>query len=82
MTAENGRKHGIPVGMCGEAAREEKLIPLWAGMGLDELSVNAGSILHVKKTILHTSYERAQKLVSEVLNCAADKEVEELLQKK
>ena len=37
---ECGKKEGIMVGMCGEAAADPKLIPLLLAFGLDEFSVS------------------------------------------
>lgn len=39
LVCENAKKHGIQVGICGETASEKALIPLWAAIGVDELSV-------------------------------------------
>lgn len=51
MTIKNAKKEGIPVGMCGEAAADTKLIPLLLEWGLDEFSVTPSSILKTRKTI-------------------------------
>ena len=48
---ECGKKEGIMVGMCGEAAADSKLIPLLLAFGLDEFSVSATSVLKTRKTI-------------------------------
>lgn len=42
---------GIPAGMCGEAAADPLLIPLWVSFGLDEYSVSATSILSARKCL-------------------------------
>lgn len=39
LVCENAHAHGTDVGICGEAASEPRLIPLWCAMGVDELSV-------------------------------------------
>ncbi|MCI5795894.1 MAG: phosphoenolpyruvate--protein phosphotransferase [Ruminococcus sp.] len=46
-----GEKAGIPVGMCGEAAADEKLIPVFLRWGLDEFSVSPESVPYVRKII-------------------------------
>jgi phosphotransferase system enzyme I (PtsI) len=51
MTIKNAKKAGIMVGMCGEAAADENLIPTLVEWGLDEFSVNPSSILQTRKTI-------------------------------
>lgn len=52
QTIDGGHKEGIWVGMCGEMAGDEKAIPLLLGLGLDEFSMSATSILSAKKIIL------------------------------
>lgn len=50
-TASAAKQAGIPCGMCGEAAGNEQLLPLWIGMGLTELSMSASSILPMRATL-------------------------------
>lgn len=51
MTIENARCAGIPVGMCGEAAADQRLIPQLNAWGLDEFSVSPSSVLSTRKCI-------------------------------
>ena len=51
MTIKNAKKAGIQVGMCGEAAADERLIPQLVEWGLDEFSVSPPSILQTRKNI-------------------------------
>ncbi len=51
MTIKNAKKAGIMVGMCGEAAADESLIPQLLEWGLDEFSVTPSAILQTRKTI-------------------------------
>lgn len=51
MTIENARRAGIPVGMCGEAAADQRLIPQLNAWGLDEFSVSPSSVLSTRKCI-------------------------------
>lgn len=51
MTIENARRAGIPVGMCGEAAADARLIPQLNAWGLDEFSVSPSSVLSTRKSI-------------------------------
>lgn len=53
--AVNAKKAGIWVGMCGEAAQDELLAPLFLGMGLDELSVSPPQVLKIRKLIRNSS---------------------------
>ena len=51
MTIKNAKAAGIPVGMCGEGAADERLIPNLLKWGLDEFSVASSSILKTRKLI-------------------------------
>ena len=51
MTIKNAKAAGIQVGMCGEAAADERLIPKLIEWGLDEFSVTPSSILQTRKSI-------------------------------
>lgn len=59
--------NGIWCGMCGEAAADSRLIPLYLGMGLDEFSMSAGSMLKARKLISGLSYEKMQLMSREAL---------------
>lgn len=51
LTIENGHKKNIPVGICGELARDEKLLPFFVSLGIDELSVSPSYVLKLRKQI-------------------------------
>ena len=51
---EQGHRHGIPVGMCGELAGDPAATELLLAMGLREFSMSAGSIPLVKEVILRS----------------------------
>lgn len=51
MICEGAAKHGIWVGVCGEAAADPALIPKFLAMGVTELSMSPGSILKAKKCV-------------------------------
>lgn len=70
-----GHQAGIPVGMCGEFASDENAIHLLLGLGLDEFSVNAGSVALVKHRIRNRSLSECQKLAKTVLEKTTTKEV-------
>ena len=53
---ECGRREGIMVGMCGEAASDPLMIPLLLAFGLNEFSMSASAILKARKYI--TGYSR------------------------
>ena len=51
MTIEAGHRHGIWVGICGELGADTALTETFLRMGVYELSMNAKSILPVRKII-------------------------------
>lgn len=51
MTVKNGHQAGIHVGICGELGSDPSMTEAFLRMGVDELSVNPGSILPLKKII-------------------------------
>ena len=51
MTIDAGHRHGIWVGICGELGADTALTETFLRMGVDELSMNAKSILPVRKII-------------------------------
>lgn len=53
---KNAKAEGIMVGMCGEAAADERLIPLLLKWGLDEFSVTPSAILKTRKQIFDAEY--------------------------
>lgn len=76
---EYGKKEGIMVGMCGEAAADPKLIPLLLAFGLDEFSVSATSVLKTRKTIADSSMAECKALADKVMACATEAEVQAVL---
>lgn len=76
MTIDNGHKAGIWVGMCGEAAGDEKLIPVLLGMGLDEFSMNPASILKARYIISNTSKKEVEGMLDEILSLPTAEDVE------
>lgn len=73
------REAGIPVGMCGEAAADKKLIPLLLAFGLNEFSVNPVAVLSTRHTISKWSIDEAKELAQKAMSFATAEEVEELL---
>lgn len=76
---ENAHNAGIWVGMCGEAAGDPKLIPIFLGMGLDEFSMNAPSILSSRYIIRNLNKSEMEKIAEGTLNLDTAVEVEEYL---
>ena len=70
-----GHNAGIKVGMCGEMAGEPLYIPILLGMGLDELSMNALSVLGVKKIIRSITYRESKELLDSIMGFSTASEI-------
>lgn len=80
MVIDAAHKEGRWVGMCGEMAGDATAIPILVGLGLDEFSMSASSILPARSLISKLSKADAQKLAAQALDCRTAKEVVELVQ--
>ncbi|MBT9174174.1 MAG: Phosphoenolpyruvate-protein phosphotransferase [Syntrophomonadaceae bacterium] len=76
MTVEAAHAHGKWVGMCGEMAGEILATPLLVGLGIDELSMTATSLLRVKQVVRKLSLADCQKLVREVFRLTETSQIE------
>lgn len=76
---KNGHDRGIWVGMCGEAAGDPKLIPVFVGMGLDEFSMNSPSILSSRYIIRDLNKKDMEEVAEKILNFETAVEVESYL---
>jgi phosphoenolpyruvate-protein kinase (PTS system EI component) len=65
---EEGHKAGIWIGVCGEMAGDPEAAPVLLGLGLDEFSMAAPSIPHLKAILREWSYANAKKLAEAVIN--------------
>ncbi len=81
MVIDNAHKEGKWVGMCGESAGDQRMIPILLGFGLDEFSMSPISILPARKLITSLSYEDMQNFANEVLAMGTAKEIKEYVDK-
>ena len=77
---EAGAKQGIMVGMCGEAAADPLLTPLFISWGLEEFSVSSPSILATRRQIAKWSKPEADALAEKVMKLTSVTEVKSMLQ--
>lgn len=78
-TIEAAHAENIWVGMCGEAAGEELLIPFLLGVGLDEFSMSAVSILKTKETLSKWTLAEAKKESEKLMEFSTAAEVKRYL---
>lgn len=68
------------VGVCGELAGDPLAAPILIGLGVDELSLNAGGIPRIKSLIKQTDTNQAQLLAKKTLETESPAEVRKLAQ--
>ena len=62
-------------GMCGEMAGDQVAVPLLAGLGLDEFSMSATSILKTRSLMKTLDTTKMQELADKALDCETAEEV-------
>ncbi|WP_261133157.1 phosphoenolpyruvate--protein phosphotransferase [Bacillus sp. Marseille-Q3570] len=73
-------RNGKWAGMCGEMAGDEIAIPILLGLGLDEFSMSATSILPGRSQILKLSKEEVATHMDDVLQLDTDESVKQYVQ--
>jgi phosphotransferase system enzyme I (PtsI) len=81
MTIDNAHKEGKWVGMCGESAGDQRMIPILLGFGLDEFSMSPISILPARKLITSVKHEDMKKFADEILLMGTAKEIKDHVDK-
>ena len=79
MTARAAQRENILCGMCGEAAADPDLLPVFWGMGLREFSMAASAITRAKKSLSYWRTEDCKKLAERVQRCASKQDVLDLI---
>ncbi|RJX41063.1 phosphoenolpyruvate--protein phosphotransferase [Paenibacillus pinisoli] len=80
LTVDAAKRSGITVGVCGELAGDMRALPIWLSLDVDELSMSAHSILHVKERLLGTKQEESQGLFEHLQQCRTSSEVIAMLE--
>ena len=77
---DSAHKEGKWAGMCGEMAGDQTAVPLLVGLGLDEFSMSASSVLKTRSLIAKLTLSDMQALAAKAINvCATVEEVEALV---
>ena len=80
MTIDGAHAEGKWCGMCGEMAGDAASAPVLLGLGLDEFSMSASSVLNARKIIRSLSYEKMKELANKAVNLETEDEVKDLVQ--
>lgn len=70
-----GRKHGLSVTICGEAAADQRLVPLLMAFGVSGFSVSQASVLAVRRAVAQWTLAEAERLAEKVLAMETEAEI-------
>ncbi len=79
LIVEGASVYNRPVGLCGELAGNPLATPLLIGMGIDNLSMSASSLLKVKWVVRSFSRTRAKQLLQAALRMEEAEPVRKLM---
>ncbi|MFF7705808.1 phosphoenolpyruvate--protein phosphotransferase [Pseudomonas sp. NPDC007930] len=80
ITVRAAHAHGKWVGVCGELAADPAALPILVGLGVDELSVAAGSIAEVKAGVRQLTLAQARQWAQRALVAASAADVRALVE--
>ncbi|MEW9697869.1 phosphoenolpyruvate--protein phosphotransferase [Paenibacillus sp. SI8] len=79
---DSAKRVGIPVGVCGEMAGDIRALPIWLGLGIEELSISVQTLLQVKHSLIASDVSKCKELVDQILTCKTSQQITELLAQK
>ena len=79
LTIDGAHSQGKWCGMCGEMAGEPDAMAVLMGLGLDEFSMSATSILKARSIANSISYQEMQQLAAKAVKCQRAQEVLDLI---
>jgi phosphotransferase system enzyme I (PtsI) len=74
------KKHGIPVSICGEVAGDPLALPLFIGMGVDQLSMNPNRIFDLCRLVKRIDSRLVRHLVAPALAAGSETAVRHILE--
>lgn len=69
QVVDNAKTAGRWLGLCGEMAADNQLLPLLVGLGLDEISMAAPGIAKAKANVVSLDHRACHALVKRVMAC-------------
>jgi multiphosphoryl transfer protein len=79
QVVDAAHQYGKWAGVCGEIAADPLAVPVLAGLGVDELSMNPADIPRAKEVIREMDPAAASALAEKALTCASPQEVRDLV---
>jgi phosphotransferase system enzyme I (PtsI) len=71
ITVDAARRHHKPVSICGEVAGDLLALPLFIGMGVDQLSMTPSKIFDICRLVKKVDSKLVQLLVGPVISCSS-----------
>jgi len=81
LAIDGAHSQGKWCGMCGEMAGDPISAPVLLGLGLDEFSMSASSILPARKMINSLSFKEMEEVAKKALALSTMEEVKSLVEK-
>ncbi|MCE5170925.1 phosphoenolpyruvate--protein phosphotransferase [Paenibacillus profundus] len=82
MVIDAAHQEGKWAGMCGEMAGNLKAVPILLGLGLDEFSMSASSVLSVRVLLSRLNRDEMKQLAEEALALETAEEIQYLVVKR
>ncbi|MEX0701042.1 MAG: phosphoenolpyruvate--protein phosphotransferase [Planctomycetales bacterium] len=79
MVIDAGRKHDVPVTVCGQMSSDPKFVPLLLGMGLRQLSATPHAIPELKEIIRSITIPQAEEMAAHAATLDVARDVESYL---
>ena len=79
IVADTGKRHHIPVSICGEMAGDPLATILLLGLGIESLSISPGMIPEVKEVVRAVNLVEARKIANHCLDLGTGSKVREFL---
>lgn len=79
FAADEVHRAGKWIGLCGELGANKDFLPLFVGMGFDELSMSGAAIPGVKHTLRELSYAKCQRLAQDIVALKRSAEIKTAL---
>lgn len=80
MTIDAGKRHKIPVSMCGEMAGDPVALPLLLAMGLEDYSASQLMIPEIKRAVRELTLEECNEIYHRILHMTTFKEIKAIME--
>ena len=79
--SKSAREAGIPISVCGEAAADDRLLPLFIDYGITGLSISPGEVLEKRMLISRLNSENAADIAANIHKLETAEEIISYLNK-